>query len=116
LRSLIAVEGQRRGPDGRVEKERRHFISSLRGVDAKAFGQLIHTHWQIENSLHWSLDVSFNEDASRIRKGYAAENFSRLRRIALALLKRETTEKMGIKIKRLRAGWDDDYSLTILTA
>lgn len=116
LRSLIAVDGQRQWADGRIEKERRYFISSLKGIDAKTFGRLIRNHWQVENSLHWSLDVSFNEDASRIRNGYAAENFSRLRRIALNLLKRETTEKVGIKVKRLRAGWDEDYLLKVLTA
>jgi predicted transposase YbfD/YdcC len=115
LSSLIAVDSERRFPDGRVQKERRYFISSLTGVDAQTFGRLIRAHWQIENSLHWSLDVSFNEDASRVRNGHGAENFSRLRRIAFNLLKRETTEKVGIRTKRLRAGWDEDYLLKVLT-
>jgi len=78
--------------------------------------QAIRHHWHIENKLHWSLDMSFNEDACRVRKGYAAENFSRLRRLALNLLKRETTEQVGIKAKRLRAGWDEHYLLKVLTA
>jgi predicted transposase YbfD/YdcC len=116
LGSLIAVDGERRWTDGRVEKERRYFISSLRGTDAQTFARLIRSHWQVENALHWSLDVSFHEDASRIRNGYGAENFSRLRRIALNLLTRETTLKVGIKIKRLRAGWDEDYLLKVLTS
>ncbi len=114
LSSLIAVDGQRRWADGRIEQERRYFISSLKGTNAKNFGRLIRSHWQVENSLHWSLDMSFNEDASRIRNGYAAENFSRLRRIALNLLKRETTEKVGIQTKRNLAGWDEDYLLKVL--
>ena len=60
-----------------------------RGRDTKYFGQLIRDHWSIENQLHWSLDVSFDEDASRVRQGHSAENLSRLRRIALNLLKQE---------------------------
>jgi len=136
LAGFVVVDSERQFPDGRVEKERRYFISSLKTdakanpkagttadaktktgtADAKRFGQLIRDHWQVENSLHWSLDVSFGEDASRLRNGYGAENFSRLRRIALNLLKRVTGEKMSIKSKRLRAGWDEDFLLKILTS
>jgi predicted transposase YbfD/YdcC len=116
LASFVVVDSERQFPDGRVEKERRYFISSLAKADAQRFGQLIRAHWQVENSLHWSLDVSFGEDASRLRNGHGAENFSRLRRIALNLLKRVTDEKMSIKSKRLRAGWDEDFLLKILTS
>jgi predicted transposase YbfD/YdcC len=115
LRGLIAVDSERRLADGTVQKERRYFISSLADADAKTFARLIRGHWQIENKLHWSLDISFNEDACRIRKGHGAENFSRLRRIALNLLRAEQSHKVGIKNKRLRAGWDEDYLLKVLT-
>ena len=115
LNAVVAVESQRRWPDGRLQQERRYCISSLSGAGAKRFAESIRQHWHIENKLHWSLDMSFNEDACSVRKGYAAENLSRLRRMALNLLKRETTEKVGIKTKRLRAGWDKDYLLKVLT-
>ena len=82
---------------------------SLSGIDAESIGQMIRSHWGVENKLHWSLDVSFDEDDCRIRKGFGAENVSRLRRIALNLLKHEKTAKCGIKIKRHKAGWDEKY-------
>ena len=69
--------------------ERRYFISSLDGTDARTTARAVRDHWQIENSLHWVLDVGFAEDQSRVRTGRAAENLSRLRRIALNLLKAE---------------------------
>ena len=71
-------------------------------------------HWAIENRLHWQLDVTFQEDQSRIRKGHADTNFSSLRRTALSLLKNETTLKVGIKNKRLTAGWDETYLEKVL--
>lgn len=115
LASLMAVDSERRLPDGTVQTERRYFISSLTRADAKTFAKLIRGHWQVENKLHWSLDISFNEDACRVRKGYGAENFSRLRRVALNLLRNEKTAKVGIKNKRLQAGWDENYLLKVLT-
>ena len=105
------------GVGGESSDERSYYVSSLKGTgaDAHALGEAIRGHWGIENRLHWHLDVSFGEDACRVRKGHGAENFSRLRRIALNLLQRETTNRRGIKIKRQRAGWDHDYLLRVLT-
>ncbi len=68
------------------------------------------------HKLHWTLDISFREDDSRIRSGNAAENMAVLRHIALNLLKKEKSVKLGVKNKRLKAGWDDDYRLKVLLA
>lgn len=95
--------------------ERHYFISSLARIDAEQIAHAIRSHWGIENKLHWALDVSFAEDQCRVRKGHGAENFSRLRRIALNLLKSEKTADLGIKNKRLLAGWDHDYLLKLLS-
>ncbi len=102
-------------PSKPTSVERRYFISSLAGTDASAMAQVIRGHWSVENKLHWVLDVSFAEDQARQRKDHSAENFSRLRRIALNLLRRETTKKRGIKGKRLNAAWNHDYLLQLLT-
>jgi predicted transposase YbfD/YdcC len=101
---------------GASTTERRYYISSLPGTDAKAFAAAVRGHWGVENPLHWSLDVTFAEDDSRVRTGHAAQNLSRLRRIALNQLRRETTLKAGIQIKRQRAGWDHDYLLKVLAS
>ncbi len=74
----------------------------------------VRDHWSIENRLHWQLDVTFQEDLSRIRKGHADTNFSILRRTALSMLKNESTAKVGIKNKRLTAGWDEIYLEKVL--
>ncbi len=113
LSSLVAVESHRTVGDI-INTERRYFISSISGIDAEIIGQMIRSHWGVENKLHWSLDVSFGEDNSRIRKGFGAENVSRLRRIALNLLKQDNTAKCGIKIKQQKAGWDEKYLQKIL--
>lgn len=116
LRSVAVVESVREvAPSPTPSTERRYFISSREGVDAAFMAKAIRGHWSIENKLHWVLDVSFNEDQARHRKNHSAQNFSRLRRIALNLLRRETTKKRGIKGKRLNAAWDHDYLLKLLT-
>jgi predicted transposase YbfD/YdcC len=91
----------------------RYYISSA-SASAEQFLTWSRTHWSIENSLHWVLDIAFREDESRLRKDYGAINFATLRHIALNLLKQERTLKASIKNKRLQAGWVHDYLLTVL--
>ena len=116
LASVGVVECVREVMAGPATTERRDFISSLPGTDAKAFAAAVRGHWAVENPLHWSLDVTFAEDDCRVRTGHAAQNLSRLRRIALNQLRREKTLNAGIHIKRQTAGWDHDYLLKVLAA
>ncbi|OAV63416.1 Transposase [Bacteroidales bacterium Barb4] len=92
----------------------RLYITSSK-ADAEVTGKGVRSHWGIENNLHWRLDVSFNEDESRKREGYAAQNFSLPNRIALNPVKHEQSKKRSVKGKRLDAGWNNDYLLKILT-
>jgi predicted transposase YbfD/YdcC len=100
---------------GRVTTERRYFVSSIGGTDAARLADAVRGHWSVENRLHWQLDVSFREDERRIRTGHGAENYSRLCRLALNLLRRDQTVKIGVHGKRLKAGWDEHYLLRLLT-
>lgn len=115
LRSVAVVESIREVPPQKATHERRYYISTLDGSDARRIAEAIRSHWGIENKLHYVLDVSFAEDHCRVRKGHAAENLSRIRRIALNMLRRETSKKRGIKGKRLAAAWDHDYLLKLLS-
>ncbi len=103
-----------RDVNGKESTERVYFISSLEN-QAPMIAKAIREHWRIENSLHWCLDVSFREDHCMVRKGHAPENFSILRHMAINLLKREKSLKGGIQTKRLKAAWDHDYLIKILT-
>jgi predicted transposase YbfD/YdcC len=117
LGSFACVEAIRRvGP--KRTTERRYYISSVEKCDAARMLQRIRGHWGIENRLHWRLDVTFGEDQRRIRRGHAAENFARLSRIALNLLKTAPAkfpQARSIRARRQLAGWDHDYLLTLLT-
>ena len=104
-RSIVRVCRETTNGDGKKTKEVRYFISSL-PPNVERLASLIRGHWGIENRLHWSLDVTFNEDQSRIRQGHAAENAALLRRLALSILKQDTRYSDSLRCKRLRAGWE----------
>jgi predicted transposase YbfD/YdcC len=101
--------------NGQRSTEDHYYISTFnRRRKAATFLAASRGHWSVENNLHWQLDVSFHEDQRRLSKGHGAENFSRINRIALNLLKNETTRKVGIANKRKICGWDDQYLLKVL--
>lgn len=112
LTTLVKVQAERYVGD-ESSHHTRYYIASA-DATAEQFLTWTRTHWSIENSLHWVLDIAFREDESRLRKDHGAVNFATLRHLALNLLKQEQTLKVGIKNKRLRAGWDHDYLLTVL--
>lgn len=91
-----------------------YYLSSLDGT-VRTFAETARGHWGIENGQHWILDVAFREDESRVRVDHGAENIATLRRIALNLLRQDTTTKAGTKAKRLKAGWDERYLLRLLS-
>jgi predicted transposase YbfD/YdcC len=100
--------------DGETTDAVRYYILSKR-LAARSFGAAVRGHWGIENSLHWQLDVTFGEDRCRVRKGLADANLSIVRRTALSLLKNERTAGVGVKNRRLIAGWNSDYLRKVLT-
>jgi predicted transposase YbfD/YdcC len=118
LKSIIKVDTKfeyRNGKKkGQISQETRYYISSLE-QDAQKINNAVRGHWGIETKLHWVLDVAFNEDQSRVRIGHAPENFALLRHIALNKLKNEKSLKRGIKGKRKKAGWDEEYLIRVLT-
>jgi len=116
LNQIIKIESIRefKNSDRPTETATRYYISSLENK-AHEHQKNIRSHWGVENKLHWTLDVSFSEDASRKRAGNAAQNYSVLLKIALNLLKNESSEKQGIHGKRLKAAWNEKYLLKVLS-
>ena len=114
LCSLIKVEAKRYDKkSGKEQNSERYFISSKKAT-AAYFHQAAKVHWQIENNLHWVLDVTFSEDSSRVRINHAVENFALLRKIALNLLSKNDSPG-SIRGKRKIAGWNDDFLVKVLT-
>jgi len=111
LTTVSRIRSQRQIGDEKSCEDRYH-IASTSG--AKRMLQAVRSHWGIENELHWTLDIAFDEDHCRVRKDHGPENFALLRHIALNLLKQEKTLKRGIKGKRLQAAWNPDYLLKVL--
>lgn len=116
LKQIIKIESIRefKNSDKTIEKATRYYISSLEN-NAEQYQKNIRSHWGVENKLHWTLDVGFSEDASRKRNQNAAQNYSVILKIALNLLKNEKTEKQGIAGKRLKAAWNENYLLKVLS-
>jgi predicted transposase YbfD/YdcC len=114
LKSIGMVESER-NVQGVVSVEQRYYILSIES-DVHRFSQSVRSHWSIENQLHWILDVGFDEDASQCCRGYTAENLAVIRHVGLNLLSRDKKTKVGVKTKRLKAGWDDNYLKDILNA
>jgi predicted transposase YbfD/YdcC len=112
LRSVVQVEAERRRGAHR-SVETRYYLTSV-PPDAGLLGEVIRAHWQVENCLHWVLDVHFREDASRVRVGNEAHNFALLRQLALNLLRQDTRVRGSLAAKRFRAALDHTYLLRLL--
>jgi predicted transposase YbfD/YdcC len=112
LRTLLRIE-RVRTEAGKQSQETVYFISSL-PTEAKHLAKVVRSHWQIENSLHWVLDVQMGEDASRIRKDHAPENVALIRSVALNLLRGDKNKYGGVKARPKLAGWNNDYLIQLL--
>ena len=107
------VKSERTLNTGKITQDCRFYISSIE-ARAERLLQITRQHWAIENSLHWTLDMTFREDESRIRIGMASENFAIMRHIALNLLKTDLTVKASVKCKRMLAALNDDLRSTLV--
>lgn len=115
LKGIGMVRRERTVGSGDTSSEVHYYLSGMVEPDVERFATAIRSHWAVENSLHWILDVAFDEDRCRARMGHAAENFAIIRQAALNLIKQEKTAKVGMKTKRKMCGWDHNYLLLVLS-
>jgi predicted transposase YbfD/YdcC len=115
VKSLVCIISERTNKQTlEMQQEQRFYIASFDATPQRMNG-LVRGHWSIENQLHWSLDVIFNEDKSTKQAGNAAENMSLINKCVLSILKNDKTRKGSIKRKRNACGWDNEYLVTVLT-
>jgi predicted transposase YbfD/YdcC len=107
------LSGSKAGTPEATTREVRFFISSL-PPKVGPIAHAVRSHWGIENQCHWTLDVVFQEDQSRVRRDHGPANLATIRRWVLSLLRQDTTHKHGLKARRLNAAWDQDYLLKVL--
>jgi len=112
LKAVVRVESKRE-INGVQSNEARYYISSLSN-EAEFFNLVVRRHWNIENKLHWTLDMIFGEDASRKRIDHAPQNFALIRKFAINIVKRDKTPRRSLILKRKMAGWDDKYLIRLL--
>lgn len=115
LKRVGMVEAEHRIKGQQTSVERRYYLLSLDG-GVEHFAHAVRAHWGIENQVHWVLDVAFHEDDCRLRKDHAPENLALIRHLALNLLRCDSSTKVGIKAKRLTAGWDNRFLLSLFAS
>jgi len=115
LRTAVRIERTREVVGGQTSAETHYFVSSL-PPDAERVAQAIRAHWDIENGLHWCLDVAFEDDNRNVRNARSAENLAIIARMAFTLVKRDPARKRGVATSRKKAGWDTDYLAHVLTS
>jgi len=113
LKGIVMVESLRE-IDGKIERETRFYITSLLLLAAQ-LGPIVRSHWAVENSLHWVMDMIFRDDECRVRTDHAPANFTTIKHIALNLL-RNAKGKDSLRLRRKVAAWDDDFLASLIAA
>ena len=114
LRSVVGIKSRRFvATSCETSEETRYYITSLSNEDSEKIANAIRQHWSIENNLHWQLDITFREDESKNVKN-AARNLSTTTKMALSILKNDKTTKGSLSLKRLKAGWNEEYLTKLL--